>query len=123
MPFLDCQWHKMFCFFFSLEMYLVFIISATSDVADQAFELTKNTMKYLLCNYKNHKVKYHILIHEEDATTREMCFTEELSDKVDELTRNPKVNIPVLHEVLDKVGPGFTHCQGTRTDAEKVCTR
>ena len=104
-------------------MYLVFIISATSDVADQAFELTKNTMKYLLRNYKNHKVEYHILIHEEDATTREMCFTEELSDKVDELTRNSKVNIPVLHEVLDKVGPGFTHCQGNRTDAEKVCTR
>ncbi|CAH3032231.1 unnamed protein product, partial [Porites lobata] len=104
----------------SKEMYLVFIISATSDVADQAFELTKNTMKYLLRNYKNHKVKYHILIHEEDATTREMCFTEELSDKVDELTRNSKVNIPVLHEVLDKVGPGFTLCQGNRTDAEKV---
>ena len=104
-------------------MYLVFIISATSDVADQAFELTKNTMKYLLRNYKNHKVKYHILIHEEDATTREMCFTEELSDKVDELTRNSKVNIPVLHEVLDKVGPGFMRCQGNRTDAEKVCTR
>ena len=100
-------------------MDLVFLINATSDVADQAFELTKNTIKYLLCNYKNHKVKYHILIHEEDATTREMCFTEEL----DKLTRNSKVNIPVLHEVLDKVGPGFTHCQGNRTDAEKVCTR
>lgn len=116
-----CPWPKVF--FFSLEMDLVFLINATSDVADQAFELTKNTIKYLLYNYKNHQVKYHILIHEEDATSREMCFTEELSDKVDLLTRNSKVNIPALHEDLDIVGPGFMHCQGNRTEAEKVCTR
>ena len=103
-------------------MDLVFIINATSDVADQAFELTKNTIKYLLYNYKNRQAKYHILIHEKDATSREMCFTEELSDKVDQLTRNSKVNIPALHEDLDKVGPGFTHCRGNRIDAEKVCT-
>ncbi|CAH3165027.1 unnamed protein product, partial [Porites evermanni] len=104
----------------SKEMDVVFLINATSDVADQAFELMKNTIKYLLYNYKNHQVKYHFLIHEEDATSREMCFTEELSDKVDRLTRNSKVNIPALHEDLDKVGPGFTHCQGNRTEAEKV---
>lgn len=109
-------------------MDLAFVITATSDVADEAFKLMKRTIIYLMCKFKNSQVKYHILVHGEDSSSREICFTNEpcdftsLSDKVDQLTRNTEVNIPALHENLKKVGEAFTLNKGKRPYSEKVGT-
>ena len=88
----------------------------------------KRTIIYLMCKFKHHQVKYHILVHGEDSSSREICFTNEpcdftsLFDKVDQLTRNAEVNIPALHENLNKVGEAFTLSKGKRPNSEKVRT-
>ena len=73
-------------------------------------------------------MKYHILVHGEDSSSREICFTDEpcdftsLFDKVDQLTRNAEVNTPALHENLKKVGEAFKLSGGERPYSEKVGT-
>ena len=118
---------KIYCFLFT-EIDLAFVINATSDVADEAFALMKSTIKYLMYKLKHRQVKYHILVHGEDSSSREICFTNEscgftsLSDKVDQLTKNADVKIPRLHENLKKVGEAFTLSKGKRSCSEKVGT-
>lgn len=81
-----------------------------------------------MCKFKNSQVKYHILVHGEDSSSREICFTNEPCDftslfgKVDQLTRNAEVNIPALHENLKTVGEAFTLSKGKRPNSEKVRT-
>ena len=119
--------HKIYCFLFT-EIDLAFVINATSDVADEAFKLMKNTIKYLMYKFKHRQVKYHILVHGEDSSSKKICFTNEscdftsLSDKVDQLTKNAEVKIPKLHENLKKVGEAFTLSKGKRPCSEKVGT-
>ena len=103
-------------------MDLAFVITATSDVADEAFKLMKGTIKHLMGKFKNSQVKYHILIHGKDSSSREICFTNEPCDKVDRLTRNAEVNIPALHKNLKKVGEAFTLNKDKRPHSEKVGT-
>ena len=121
--------HKIYLFiYFLTEIDLAFVINATSDVADEAFKLMKSTIKYLMYKFKHHQVKYHILVHGEDSSSREICFTNEscdftsLSDKVDQLTKKDDVKIPKLHENLKKVGEAFTLSKGKRPCSEKVGT-
>ena len=110
------------------EIDLAFVINATSDVANEAFDLMKSTIKYLMYKFKHRQVKYHILVHGEDSSSKKICFTNEscdftsLSDKVDQLTKNAEVKIPKLHENLKKVGEAFTLSKGKRPCSEKVGT-
>ena len=88
----------------------------------------KSTIKHLMCKFENRQVKYHILVHGEDSSSREICFTNEpcdlrsLLDKVDQLIMNFQVEIPALHENLKKVGEAFQLSGGERPYSEKVRT-
>ena len=98
-------------------MDLAFIINATSDVANVAFELMKGTIYNLLHKYKNnHQVKFQILIHGKDDSLREICLKDGETDI--ELKRDTKVNTPGLHEDLKKVTQ--TSSQFVRKNSEKV---
>ena len=126
--------------FFSLseEIDIAFVINATSDSADNAFQLMKKIAKYVMEEKSNHQMKYQVVVHGEDSSSRGIYFDDDdsvddsvddsdvpdgrtLSDRVDRLKRNVKVNIPALHEDLEKVGEAFE--QGNqRPNSEKVGT-
>ena len=99
-------------------MNLTFVINATSDAADDAFDLMKCTLDYLLHKYKNYQVKFQIFIHgDKDTSLREIC----LPEAVGHLTRNTVVKIPALHDDLRIVEQAFK--QRERLNSEKVGTR
>ena len=103
-------------------MDLVFVINATSDAADDAFDLMKCTLDYLLHEYKNYQVKFQIFVHgDEDTSLREIS----LPEGVGHLTRNTEVKIPALHDDLRIVEQAFKQSGGS--NSEKVgarnCTR
>ena len=129
-------------------------MNATSDSADNAFQLMKKIAKYVMEEKSNHQMKYQVVVHGEDSLSRGIYFDDDdsvndsvddsvddsdddsvddsvddsdvpdgrtLSDRVDRLKRNVKVNIPALHEDLEKVGEAFE--QGNqRPNSEKVGT-
>ena len=113
-------------YFLSAERDLAFVMNATSESANEAFELMKQSIKYLIYKQKNQRMNYQILIHGEDSSAREISFTNDftdikaLSDSVDQLTRNSEVNLPALHEDLEKVGEAFDKISASRPDSEKV---
>lgn len=113
-------------------------MNATSDSADEAFQLMKKIAKCVMEEKSNHQMKYQVVVHGEDSSSRGIYFDDDdsvddsvddsdvpdvrtLSDRVDRLVRNVKVNIPALHEDLEKVGEAFE--QGNqRPNSEKVGT-
>lgn len=119
-----------FVVFFSLfeEIDIAFVMNATSDSANEAFQLMKEIAKYVMEEKNNHQMKYQVVVHGEDSSSRDICFDDEsvpdvrtLSERVGRLMRNEKVNIPALHEDLEKVGEAFE--QGNqRPNSEKVGT-
>lgn len=103
-------------------------MNATSDSADNAFQLMKKIAKYVMEEKSNHQMKYQVVVHGEDSSSTGICFDDDpvpdvrtLSDRVDRLMRNVEVNIPALHEDLEKVCEAFE--QGNqRPNSEKVGT-
>ena len=75
--------------------------------------------------HQNQQVKYQVVIHGEDSSSREISFTEDFIDvdSVDQLTRNSnaKVKLPALHEDLVKASQAFK-LSHNRPNAEKVGT-
>ena len=99
-------------------MDLVFVINATSDAADDAFDLMKCTLDYLLHEYKNYQVKFQIFIHgDEDTSLREIS----LPEGVGHLTMNTEAKIPALHDDLRIVEQAFKQSGGS--NSEKVGAR
>lgn len=103
-------------------------MNATSDSANEAFQLMKEIAKYVMEEKNNHQMKYQVVVHGEDSSSRDICFDDEsvpdvrtLSERVGRLMRNEKVNIPALHEDLEKVGEAFER-GNQRPNSEKVGT-
>ena len=83
------------------------------------------SIKYVMCKHKDQQVKYQILIHREDSSSGKICFASDfsnfnaLADSVDQLTRNAEINIPALHEDLEKISKAFK-LSANRPNSEKV---
>lgn len=118
----------LFVFSLSEEIDIAFVMNATSDSANEAFQLMKKIAKYVMEEKNNHQMKYQVVVHGEDSSSTGICFDDDpvpdvrtLSDRVDRLMRNVEVNIPALHEDLEKVCEAFE--QGNqRPNSEKVGT-
>ena len=114
-----------FSFLFA-ERDLAFVMNATSESANKAFELMKQSLQYVIYKHKNQRVKYQILIHGQDSSAREISFANDcsnikaLSEIVDQLTRNPEVILPALHKDLEKVSEAFEKHTVNRPNTEKV---
>lgn len=99
-------------------------MNATSEIANEAFELMKESTKYVMYRYKNQPVKYQLFVHGDDSSLEKINFDSEtvdviaLSDTVDQLTRGME-GIPALHEDLEKVSEAFKR-SSDRQHAEKV---
>ena len=103
-------------------MHLAFVINATSDAADDAFDLMKCTLDYLLHKYENYQVKFQIFIHgDEDTSLREIS----LPQGVGHLTRNTEVKIPALHDDLRIVEQAFKQSGGSNSEkvGARYCTK
>lgn len=106
------------------EIEIAFVINVTSEIANEAFELMKESIKYVMYRFKNQPVKYQFIVHGEDSSLGEISFDSEftdliaLSDTVDQLTRGTE-NIPALHKDLEKVRKAFKR-DSNRQHAEKV---
>ena len=93
--------------------------------AKEAFSLMKESIKYMTCKHEDQQVKYQILIHGDDSSSGKICFANDfsnfnaLSDSVDQLTRNAEVDIPALHEDLEKISEAFK-LSANRPNSEKV---
>ncbi|XP_078372504.1 uncharacterized protein LOC144656151 isoform X2 [Oculina patagonica] len=106
------------------ETEIAFVMNATSEIANEAFDLMKESTKYVMYRYKNQPVKYQLFVHGEDSSLGKINFDSEtvdlvaLSDTVDQLTRGTE-EIPALHEDLEKVCEAFKS-SSDRQHAEKV---
>ena len=112
-------------------MDLAFVLNATSKSANDAFTLMKESIKYLMGKHNYRRVKYQILIHGEDSCSTEISFSsdfhsmKDLLDSADQLTRNPDVDIPALHEDLQKVAWAFEQVEkrpNSQTVSKKTTT-
>lgn len=99
-------------------------MNATSKIANEAFELMKESTKFVMYRCKNQPVKYQLFLHGEDSPLAKINFDSELvdvialSDTVDQLTRGTE-DIPALHKDLEKVCEAFKS-NSDRQHAEKV---
>ena len=99
-------------------------MNATSEIANEAFELMRESTKYVMYRLKNQPVKYQLFIHGQDSSSGTISFDSELtdlivlSDPVDQLTRGTE-NIPALHKDLEKMQEAFKS-NSNRQHAEKV---
>ena len=116
----------MFCSF-TIDIAIVFLVNATSEVADEAFRVMKDSMKYIIDKYGNDRAKYHIIIRHPDDNSfqsHEICFNTNhvnvtaLKDAVEDLQRG-NVVVPALHKDLQKVSEAF-ESNTLKKDAEKV---
>ena len=112
---------------FVIDVAIVFLVNATSDVAQEAFRVMKDSIKYIIAKYGNDRAKYHIIIrHSDDISfqSHEICFNTNhvnvtaLIDAVEDLERG-NVIVPALHEDLQKAGEAFESNTLTK-NAEKV---
>lgn len=76
------------------EIDIAFVINATSDSANEAFQLMKKIAKYVMEEKNNHQMKYQVVVHGEDSSSTGICFDDDpvpdvrtLSDRVDRLMR------------------------------------
>lgn len=116
----------MFCSF-TIDIAIVFLVNATSEVADEAFRVMKDSMKYIIDKYGNDRAKYHIIIRHPDDNSfqsHEICFNTNhvnvtaLKDAVEDLQRG-NVVVPALHKDLQKASEAF-ESNTLKKDAEKV---
>lgn len=112
---------------FTIDVAIVFLVDATSEVADEAFLVMKDSMKYIIDKYGNDRAKYHIIIRHPDDNSfqsHEICFNTNhvnvtaLKDAVEDLQRG-NVVVPALHEDLQKASEAF-ESNTLKKDAEKV---
>ena len=113
--------------FFIIDVAIVFLVNATSEVAPEAFRVMKDCMKYIIDKYGNDRTKYHIIIrHPDDNSFQsdDICFNTNhvnvtaLKDAIEDLQRG-NVVVPALDEDLKKAREAF----GSNTlkrDTEKV---
>lgn len=109
------------------ELEIAFVMNATSEIAKQAFELMKESTKYVMYRLKNQPVKYQFIVHGEGSSSGTINFKSDpvdfkvLSDNVDGLKRGSNEDIPALHKDLEKVREAFKSDKySPRQHAEKV---
>ena len=119
--------HKILCSFI-IDIAIVFILNATSEVAQEAFRAMKDSVKYIIRKYGNDRVKFHIIIrHPDDFSfqSHKICFNTPhvdvtaLTDAVEELQTEGKKHVPALHKDLQKATEAF-ESNTLKSDAEKV---
>ena len=119
--------HKILCSFI-IDIAIVFLLNATSEVAQEAFRAMKDSVKYIMRKYGNDRAKYHIIIRHPDncsLQSHEICFNTPhvdvtaLTDAVEELQTEGKKYVPALHKDLQKATEAF-ESNTLKRDAEKV---
>ena len=113
---------------FIVDIAIVFLLNATSEVAQEAFRAMKDSVKYIIGKYGNDRAKYHIIIrHPDDCSfqSHEICFNTPhvnvtaLTDAVEELQTEGDKYFPELHKDLQKVTEAF-ESNTLKSDAQKV---
>ena len=115
---------------FVLDRGIVFVISATSKVADAAFSLMKDTIQFVTERYGSRHVKYHVIVTGEGtSSTGRVRFNSNFSDlealvkNVKDLRREEEAN-PALHEDLQKAVSAFEcNCLRQQTPATKKVSK
>ena len=112
---------------FVIDVAIVFLVNATSEVAQDAFRVMKDSMNYIIRKYGNDRAKYHVIIRHLDDNSfqsHEICFNTNhvnltaLTNAVDDLQRG-QVDVPALHKDLQKASEAF-ESNTLKRDAEKV---
>ena len=112
---------------FIIDVAIVFIVNATSEVTQDVFRVMKDSMIYIIRKYGNDRFKYHIIIrHPDDYSfqSHEICFNTyhvnitALTDAVEDLQRG-NVHVPALHKDLQKASQAF-ESNTLKRDAERV---
>ena len=112
---------------FTIDVAIVFLVNATSEVAQEAFCVMKDSMKYIIEKYGNDRAKYHIITRHPDDNSfqsHEICFNTNhvnvtaIKDAVEDLERG-NVIVPALHKDLQKAREAF-ESNTLKKDAEKV---
>lgn len=120
--------HKVLCLllttFSQIALELVFVISATSEVADQAFNLTKKCIGYVIRKHDNQRANFQVIVHGEDSSSKKICFKSKFLDKaallesVDELKRGT-ATLHAVHKDLELACEAFKS-ENIQPNAEKV---
>lgn len=109
------------------EIAIVFLVNATSEVANNTFRLMKDTMKYIIHKHGNDRAKYHVIIRdlkENSIQSHDVCFNSNyvnvaaLEDAIEDLTRGVE-DVPALHKDLKKANEAF-ESNTLRRNTEKV---
>lgn len=109
------------------EIAIVFLVNATSEVAEKTFELMKDTMKYIIHKHGIDRAKYHVIVRDPEENrlqSREICFNSNyvnvtaLEDAVGEIPHED-VDSPALHKDLKKANEAF-ESNTLRKGTEKV---
>ena len=114
---------------FTIDVAIVFLVNATSEVAEEAFRVMKGSMKYIIDKYGNDRAKYHIIIRpypdDQSFQSHEICFDTNhvdvtaLTDAVEDLEMGKVGDVPALHEDLQKAIEAF-ESNTLKRDAKKV---
>lgn len=114
------------CLYLFTEIEITFLINATSEIANKAFEMMKESIKHVMDRYKNQPVKYQLFFHGEDSFLGKFDFSSEIVDVInltetaDKLTRGTEnIVVPALHKDLKKVCEAI-ESNSDRKHAEKV---
>ena len=109
------------------EIAIVFLVNATSEVAEKTFCLMKDTMKYVINKHGIDRAKYHVIIRDPEESSfqsHEICFNSNfvnvaaLEDATEDISRGD-VDVPALHKDLKKADEAF-ESNTLRCDTEKV---
>ena len=112
---------------FIIDVAIVFLVNATSEVAPEAFGVMKDSMKYIIEKYGNDRAKYHIIVRHPDDNSfqsHDICFNTNhvnvtaLKKAVEDLQRR-NVVVPELHKDLQKAREAF-ESNTLKKNAEKV---
>ena len=113
---------------FTIDVAIVFLVNATSEVAKEAFRVMKGSMKYIIGKYGNDRAKCHIIIRpypdDKSFQSHKVCFytnhvnVTALTDDVGDLQRGDE-GVPDLQEDLQKACKAF-ESNTLKRDAEKV---
>ena len=84
------------------------MINATSEVAEQSFQLMRATIKFVMNRYGLKNVKFHVITRGEDKIHFDSKFSDltALKQAVDRLEGGSE-GIPALHKDLEKVASAF----------------
>ena len=113
---------------FIIDVAIVFLVNATSEVAQEAFRVMKGSMKYIIEKYGNDRAKYHIITRHPDDNSfqsHEICFNTNhvnvtaLKDAIEDHLERGNVIVPALHKDLQKAREAF-ESNTLKKDAEKV---